>query len=106
MEFPLARLRYQPLEGFELTDVNGDKFISRTKGSILNVGAVHLNPMQAGECPYKVTINYGSLQDMADEDFEINGTKDPQLLSIARAYFNGAPRPFVSDWREIELPLK
>ena len=102
MKFKLTKARRHPLQGLEVTDEFGVAYLTHTKRSVLEAGAVMFLANYPEPCPYQVIVNFKGQEDMPDNEWLWDGTDDPETLTIARAY-EYDDFPSSRDWTDIPL---
>lgn len=104
MNFIVAKARYHPLYGLELTDQNGVAYATYTKRSILDAGAVLFIEDEDDECPYRVKYRLEGNSPGEFVEYDRAGTDDPMAHDLAwRAEYNSLV-PFFPDWQDVPLP--
>lgn len=103
MKFKLKSARYHPLQGLEVTGEDGEAYLTETKRSVLDAGAVMFLQNYPTPCPHKVKFNFKGQEDMPDHEYEMDGTDDPATLALARKLWGGGVLPFHPDWQNVPL---
>ncbi len=103
MSFKLKSARYHPLQGLEVTGEDGVAYLTYTKRSVLQAGAVMFVPNYPNKCPYKVKFNFKGQPDMPDLEHEADGTDDQETLKVAKK-FEYEELEFSKDW--VDIPLE
>ena len=80
MEFKLKSARRHPLEGLEVTGEDGVAYLTHTKRSVLEAGAVMFLQNYPDPCPHKAKFK------LDGREYEMDGTNDPATLEVARKY--------------------
>ena len=96
MKFKLTKARRHPLQGLEVTDEFGVAYLTHTKRSVLEAGAVMFLQNYPTECPHKVKFK------LDGREYEMDGTDDPETLAIAKVY-EYDDFPSSRDWTDIPL---
>lgn len=80
MAFKLKSARRHPLQGLEVTDEDGVAYLTHTKRSVLEAGAVMFLQNYPEPCPYKAKFS------LDGREYEMDGTNDPATLAVAKRY--------------------
>jgi hypothetical protein len=96
MKFKLKSARRHALEGLEVTGEDGVAYLTHTKRSVLEAGAVMFLQNYPTPCPHKAKFQLGG------RDYEMDGTNDPATLAVARKYEFGELEPW-KGW--VDVPL-
>ncbi len=96
MRFKLKSARRHPLQGLEVTGDDGVAYLTHTKRSVLEAGAVMFLQNYPAPCPHKVKFK------LDGREYEMDGTKDPETLAVARRYEFDELEP-TKDWSDVPL---
>jgi hypothetical protein len=96
LEFKLKSARRHPLQGLEVTGEDGVAYLTHTKRSVLEAGAVMFLQNYPDPCPHKTKFT------LDGREYEMDGTDDPATLAVARKYEYGELESS-KDW--VDIPL-
>lgn len=96
MRFKLKSARRHPLQGLEVTGEDGVAYLTHTKRSVLEVGAVMFLANYPDPCPHKAKFKLNG------REYEMDGTDDPETLAVARRYEFDGLEPS-KDWADVPL---
>ena len=98
----MTKARCHPLYGLEVTDENDVPYLTHTKRSVLQAGAVLFIHHEPTPCPYQVTFSFKGQENMSEDERTMDGTNDPATLALAiRWEYNEIP--YGRDWMDIPL---
>lgn len=80
MKFKLKSARKHPLQGLEVTGEDGVAYLTHTKRSVLEAGAVMFLQNYPTPCPHQAKFT------LDGRNYEMDGTDDLATLAVARKY--------------------